>query len=88
MRWVVRLSNRAERARRRIPNRERRRVDAALLEMEEDPLSGDITMLRGSYEGSYRRRVGNWRVIFALHSNQEPKTVDINDILRRTTTTY
>src|SRR5215472_3866380 len=68
MRWVIRLSNRAERARRRIPARERRRVDASLLEMEEDPLSGDITMLRGSYEGSYRRRVGNWRVIFTLRS--------------------
>ena len=68
--------------------RERRRVDAALLEMEEDPLSGDTTMLRGSYEGSYRRRVGDWRLIFTVHANQEPRTVDINDIRRRTTTTY
>ena len=88
MRWVVRLSNSAESARRRIPVRERRRVDAALLEMEEDPLSGDITKLRGSYEGSYRRRVGDWRLIFTIHANQEPRTVDIHDIRRRTTTTY
>ena len=88
MRWVVRLSNRAERARRRIPIRERRRVDAALHEKEEDPLSGDITMLRGSCEGSYRRRVGDWRLIFTIHADQEPRAVDINDIRRRTTTTY
>src|SRR5215831_14001970 len=88
MRWVIRLTNRAERARGRIPARDRRRVDAALLEMEEDPFSGDITMLRGSYQRSYRRRVGNWRVIFTLHPNQEPRTVDINDIRRRTTTAY
>src|ERR1700730_10029510 len=40
--------------------------------MEEDPLSGDITILRGRYQGSYRRRVGNWRVIFTLRPNQDP----------------
>jgi uncharacterized protein (DUF433 family) len=34
-------------------------------------LSGDIKMLRGSYERSYRRRVGNWRLIFTLRPNQE-----------------
>ena len=57
-------------------------------EFHERHLSGDITMLRGSYEGSYRRRVGDWRVIFTLRTNKEPRTVDINDIRRRTTTTY
>jgi hypothetical protein len=64
-------------------------VDAALLEMEEDPLCGDITMVHGSYEGSYRW-VENWRVFLTLIQikNQEPGTVDINDIRRRTTTAY
>jgi mRNA-degrading endonuclease RelE of RelBE toxin-antitoxin system len=53
--------------------------------MEQQPLSGDVTPLRGPYQGSYRRRVGSWRIIFTLKSND---VVAVADILRRTSTTY
>jgi mRNA-degrading endonuclease RelE of RelBE toxin-antitoxin system len=86
MDWEVRLSSRAERALGKVPNRDRSRVEAALLEMQDDPHAGDIRPLQGRHQGAYRRRVGSWRIIFAL--KPEIRTVLIADITRRTSTTY
>jgi mRNA-degrading endonuclease RelE of RelBE toxin-antitoxin system len=66
MTWNVALSNRAERALARVPARNRQRITQALLSMEQEPLSGDVIPIKGPCEGSYRRRVGSWRIIFAL----------------------
>ena len=71
-----------------MPDRERRRIDAALLDIECNPLVGDVIPLRGRHSGSFRRRIGDWRIIFTLHPEERPRTVDVNDILRRTSTTY
>jgi mRNA-degrading endonuclease RelE of RelBE toxin-antitoxin system len=54
--------------------------------MEQDPLSGDVVPLRGPYAGSYRRRVGSWRIVFALQGDRYE--VVVADILRRTSATY
>jgi mRNA-degrading endonuclease RelE of RelBE toxin-antitoxin system len=54
--------------------------------MEQEPLSGDVIPLKGPYQGSYRRRVGSWRIIFTLKSDDA--VVAVADILRRTSTTY
>jgi len=54
--------------------------------MKIDPLSGDISALRGVYNGLYRRRVGSWRIIFGLKPDR--RTVLVGDIVRRTSTTY
>ena len=66
--------------------RDRERINRALNDMKSDPLSGDITALRGDYQGLYRRRVGPWRIIFALKPDR--RIVLIGDIVRRTSTTY
>jgi mRNA-degrading endonuclease RelE of RelBE toxin-antitoxin system len=34
--------------------------------MEQEPLSGDVIPLKGPYHGSYRRRVGPWRIVFTV----------------------
>ncbi|MFZ3233947.1 MAG: hypothetical protein WA417_22360 [Stellaceae bacterium] len=88
MKWIVRLSHNAVRARRRMSEQDRRRIDAALLAIESDPLVGDVVPLRGPHRGSFRRRVGDWRIVLTLHPEERPQAVDINDILRRTSTTY
>jgi mRNA-degrading endonuclease RelE of RelBE toxin-antitoxin system len=49
-----------------MATRDRERIIRALDDMKTDPLAGDITALRGEYSGLYRRRVGSWRIIFAL----------------------
>jgi mRNA-degrading endonuclease RelE of RelBE toxin-antitoxin system len=86
MTWNVVLSNRAERALGRVPARDRRRIAQALLSMEQEPLSGDVVPLKGPYEGSFRRRVGSWRIIFAL--KWDAQVVFVADVARRTSTTY
>lgn len=86
MTWNVVLSNRAERALSRVPARDRQRITLALLSMEQDPLSGDVIPLKGAYAGSYRRRVGSWRIIFTV--NWDRQLVGVADIARRTSTTY
>jgi len=42
--------------------------------------------LKGPYQGSFRRRVGSWRIIFTPKSDNA--VVAVADILRRTSTTY
>lgn len=86
MTWTVVLSSRAERGLARMPARDRERIAQALLSMEQEPLSGDVTPLKGPYEGSYRRRAGAFRIIFTVKSDDA--TVGVADIARRTSTTY
>jgi mRNA-degrading endonuclease RelE of RelBE toxin-antitoxin system len=66
MNWDLELARAAQRALREMPARDRGRINRALNDIKTDPLSGDITALRGAYRGLYRRRVGSWRIIFGL----------------------
>jgi mRNA-degrading endonuclease RelE of RelBE toxin-antitoxin system len=56
----------------------------ALEAMRSDPLAGDVVKLAG--QNAFRRRVGNYRIIFAI--DFKALVVGILDIQRRTTTTY
>jgi hypothetical protein len=51
--------------------------------MSRNPLAGDVLKLTGERR-AYRRRVGNWRILFDL----SPGLVEVRYIERRTTTTY
>ena len=53
--------------------------------MEGNPFLGDVRKLRGGGEG-FRRRVGDWRIFFDIHS--EEHRVVVTAIERRTSTTY
>jgi mRNA interferase RelE/StbE len=63
----------------------RSRIIAALTQMEADPFSGELVRLAGQQTG-YRRRVGNWRIMF--DADPVTRTVSVRAIERRTTTTY
>jgi mRNA-degrading endonuclease RelE of RelBE toxin-antitoxin system len=84
--WDFRLSNDAARSLRRMGARDRERINRALNDMKREPLGGDVTPLRGEYQGSFRRRVGPWRIIFLL--DLEHRVIDIYGIRRRSSTTY
>ena len=45
-----------------------------------------VVQFEGEYHGMFRRRVGSWRIVFRLKS--EERIVLVADILRRTSTTY
>ena len=84
MQWTVALSERAQKSRKGLPSGDERRIAAALAAMLADPLSGDVIKLRGT--DAFRRRVGNYRIIFDI--DFKARSVRVFDILRRTSTTY
>jgi mRNA interferase RelE/StbE len=84
MSWAVAVSNRAGKNLKRVPAADRQRIVAALNAMRADPLSGDVVKLAG--QDAFRRRVGNYRIIFRI--DFKAFAVGVLDIQRRTTTTY
>jgi|HubBroStandDraft_4_1064222.scaffolds.fasta_scaffold991569_1 mRNA interferase RelE/StbE len=84
MSWAVAVSNRARRNLKRVPAADQQRIMAALDDMGSDPLSGDVVKLAG--QDAFRRRVGNYRIIFQI--DFKALAVGVLDIQRRTTTTY
>jgi mRNA interferase RelE/StbE len=84
MKWVIGLSNRAERNLKHVPAADRTRLLSAIDAMSTDSFAGDVVKLKG--QAAFRRRVGNYRIIFSI--NFTGLSVGIADIQRRTTTTY
>ncbi len=85
MNWNVRVTKTAEKFLLRMQKAERERVKDVLKDMRENPFAGDIVWLKDQ-KSDLRRRTGNWRILFSLDT--ENKIVWIEDIDRRTTTTY
>ncbi len=83
--WDVQVRKPAEKGLRRAPRPERERLDAALKQMREDPLAGDVERLKDQ-PTAFRRRVGEWRILFDVEPVR--RLVEVRFIERRTTTTY
>jgi len=84
MEWTVVLAGPAKKALKRIPTGDRTRILAALGEMQQNPFEGDIRKLQGL--PGFRRRVGNWRILF--EGVLDRRHVVVAAIERRTSTTY
>jgi len=84
MERTVVLAGPARKSLKRIPAGDRTRILAALAEMPENPFQGDIRKLQGL--PGFRRRVGNWRIVFEIVP--ERRHVVVAAIARRTSTTY
>ena len=85
MTWTLQLTAPAQKDFRRVPPKDQARVKAALIAIHVDPFHGDIKRLKGQ-PTAWRRRVGNYRVIYDLYFEQ--RLVVVAGILRRTSTTY
>ncbi len=85
MAWNLQLVGPAQKDYQKLPANDQRRVRAALLSMQEDPFRGDIKRLKGQ-PTAWRRRVGNYRIIYDLYF--EERSIVVSGILRRTSTTY
>ena len=86
MTWRVVLHRTAARSLKTAPTKDRERIRSALREMTENPYSGDVVALRGAHKGSFRRRVGSWRLLFVVDT--DARSISVADIVRRTSTTY
>jgi len=85
--WECRLSKQAEKDLRRLPRDRLQQVAWAIDEMERNPLAGDVRPIQsGKFEGALRKRVGCYRIIFAL--NPDSHLIEIAAILTRSEKSY
>ena len=85
MSWKLVYSRRAAKSLRRLPRDDQVRLLAQLGAMQDDPLAGNVKALR-NHPISFRRRVGNYRILFDL--DLVARTVLVHDITRRSEDTY
>jgi mRNA interferase RelE/StbE len=85
MKWGLAITSSAKRQLRRLSAPERQQIDHAFSQMCDDPFLGDVKFLHG-LDGTLRRRVGDWRVLYEL--NQENKIIVVTAIKRRGSNTY
>ena len=85
MNWNLLVTGPAQKQLRRIPEKDRERVKAALLAIEDEPFSGDLVRLRAQ-PAAWRRRVGSYRILFDV--DYEKRHVVVTAIVRRTSVTY
>jgi len=87
MSWTCRLSNQAAKQFRRLPKDRRKQMAQAIDKIGRDPTSGDVRPIKsGKFKGTLRKRVGSYRIVFAL--DRANKVVDVAAIITRTGKTY
>ena len=84
--YEVILARQAQRALRRLPQRDAQRIIQALVRLRENPRMPDVIKLEGAAIGTYRYRIGNYRILFDI--NDQVRTVEVLDIRRRSQRTY
>ena len=84
MTWTVVVAKAAQKQLARFPAKDQDKFAETLLAMEADPFFGDIIKLEG--ESNRWRRAGSHRIFFAV--DRDARTVSINAIVGRTSTTY
>ena len=85
MPWTLHVARSAEKELEGIPERDRTRILKALKAMCADPFAGNVARLHG-LPTSWRRRVGNWRILYDLYTDRG--LIVVASIRRRTSTTY
>lgn len=83
--WELLIAKPAQKQLDRVPKKDYEYLWAALNAMRLDLWSGDIARLKGQRFG-WRRRVGNWRILYDL--DPERRCVTVQAVERRTSTTY
>lgn len=85
MTWGLVITKPAGRSLRDIGRPDIVRIDAAFEKMRTDPYSGDIKFLKGTNR-TLRRRVGAYRILFEIRSDQ--RLIVVLAVTRRSSNTY
>jgi mRNA interferase RelE/StbE len=80
------FSRRAQRAFLALPTAQARRVKEAIEQLMREPRGPGTIKLEGAPVAQYRRRVGNWRILFDV--NDQDQVVEIVDVRKRDERTY
>jgi len=74
MSYQVLLRPGAERQRRKLDDQTRRRINQALLSLEETPRPAGVVKLRG-VENEWRIRVGDYRIVYEIDDDERLVTI-------------
>jgi mRNA-degrading endonuclease RelE of RelBE toxin-antitoxin system len=85
MNWNLLVTGPARKQLQKLPAGDRGRVRQVLLAMQDDAFGGDLKRLTAQPTG-WRRRVGNYRVLFDI--DYARRFVVVHGVVRRTTSTY
>lgn len=85
MTWQLRIASQARKALEEFPLRDQGYLAAALEEMRNNPFGGDLIRLKNQ-AATFRRRVGNYRILFDAYP--EACALHVVAIRRRISTTY
>jgi len=87
MNWAVRIAEDARLFIESLPAKIRRQVARSINQLESNPFHGDVKPLQGKeWKGYYRKRVGDYRIIFLVHHAE--RLVDVAQVLVRSEKTY
>jgi mRNA-degrading endonuclease RelE of RelBE toxin-antitoxin system len=84
--WTLLTADRAQKILARAPRHERDRLRAELDAIKRDPFGSNTQRLHGALEHSYRRRVGDYRILYTVAV--PARLITVTEITRRTSTTY
>jgi mRNA-degrading endonuclease RelE of RelBE toxin-antitoxin system len=85
MTWELHVAGPAQKQLERMPAKDRERILTVFIAMRDNPFGGDLQHL-ANQPSAFRRRVGDWRILFDADPGRH--LVVVNAIERRTTTTY
>ncbi len=87
MNWLVRVDEEAQLFIDGLPKKIGRQLNRSIAQMKKDPFQGDVKALQGKvWKGYYRKRTGDYRIIFFPH--HERHIVDVAWVVLRSETTY
>ncbi len=87
MGYQIRIERRAEKALVRLTRRDRRRIIKAIDDLAEDPRPAGCVPVKAAPRGTYRVRVGDYRVIYLVLDDDEG-LVTVTRVRRRGGDTY
>jgi mRNA-degrading endonuclease RelE of RelBE toxin-antitoxin system len=87
MSWAFDFTPTAQQDLEGLPKAIQKRVARTIAQMAADPFHGNVKALQGeAWKGVFRRRIGNYRILFS--ANRSTETVTIHQISIRSEGTY
>jgi mRNA interferase RelE/StbE len=85
-RWTILIGQQAQKEMRRLPSDLRQRMDRVILALAEDPRPAGCKPVKDAPRGTYRVRVGAYRVVYTVLDSE--KVIVVARVRKRDESTY
>ena len=83
--WVLQIDPKVEKALKKIPQNNARRIVSVIQQLPINPYAGDIQKMKGE-KNVWRRRVGEYRIFYEVLTSES--ILNVFRVERRTSSTY